>query len=485
MIGAILPWVIIGSSALLIMLFTAIKRDHIYTALLTISGLSIALITQLINVNTISYSNDLISINSTTSLLSALMILLALMLSLQLYPWLNKISDPKEEYYMLFLLACLGALVVVVSEHFASFFLGLEILTLSIVPMILYCDKDSGALEASIKYFVLSSIASAFILMGIGLIYFATGTLIFSEIPQQLAIGTATASDSELFFIVGSLMILLGISFKLSLAPCHLWVADIFEGAPLATTAVLATLAKAAVFTLFWRLLMISDWQMYPPLISVLSFVAILSMLAGNLLALLQSNILRLLAYSSIAHFGYLLLGPLAMTSAVALPSSESLAAQASIFYLCAYMLTLLGIFILLIHLKNQHKLESFHLDSLKGLYWREPMSAFVMTILMLSLAGIPLTIGFFGKFYLVMAAVNSQLWGLLGVLVIASIIGLFYYLRIIMIMLEKVTGKADKQTRSLQPMYILLMSFILLMVVGLGGLPNLLIVAIEAATIF
>ncbi|NQZ33484.1 MAG: NADH-quinone oxidoreductase subunit N [Oceanospirillaceae bacterium] len=468
-----LPWIIISSSALLIMLFTAIKRDHLYTSMISSTALLVALIAQLLQVKTASYHSDLIFIDAATALLSALLILLALLLSLLLYPWLKSLNEPKEEYYMLFLLATQGAMIVAASDHFASFFMGLELLSLSIVPMIVYQDKNAKALEAAVKYFVLSALASAIILMGIALLYFYSGSLSFSALLQDTAITElASAQTSNIAYQVAILMLLVGIAFKLSLVPCHLWIADVFEGAPLPTTALLATLSKAAIFVLLIRLFSSGSWQQYPDFITILSLIAGASMLLGNVLALLQTNLLRLLAYSSIAHFGYLLLAILAMHPEQALVSTTSLAAEASLFYLLGYTMTLLGVFLILMLLASQQSSLDFTLERLKGLFWIEPSGAIVLGILFLSLAGIPLTIGFVGKFYLTFAAVNSQLWWLLGTLVISSLLGLFYYLRVILMMVEK-PGTVAQKLIVLNPSSVFVLSFMALVVVGIGVFPG------------
>ena len=339
--------------------------------------------------------------------------------------------------------------------------------------MIVYQDKNAKALEAAVKYFVLSALASAIILMGIALLYFYSGSLSFSALLQDTAITElASAQTSNIAYQVAILMLLVGIAFKLSLVPCHLWIADVFEGAPLPTTALLATLSKAAIFVLLIRLFSSGSWQQYPDFITILSLIAGASMLLGNVLALLQTNLLRLLAYSSIAHFGYLLLAILAMHPEQALVSTTSLAAEASLFYLLGYTMTLLGVFLILMLLASQQSSLDFTLERLKGLFWIEPSGAIVLGILFLSLAGIPLTIGFVGKFYLTFAAVNSQLWWLLGTLVISSLLGLFYYLRVILMMVEK-PGTVAQKLIVLNPSSVFVLSFMALVVVGIGVFPG------------
>ncbi len=477
--AALLPWIIISSTALIVMLLTAIKREHAYISSITSLGLFIALIVQIINIKTVTYESNLISLSNTAALLSALLILLALLLSGLLYPWLKNIQEPREEYYLLFLLATQGALVVAASSHFASFFLGMELMSLSLVAMVAYVDRSSKSLEAGIKYFVLSALASAFMLMAIAIIYLYSGTLAFNQILEQLSSNPVGSENANNIILSTAIVLLLvGVAFKLSLAPCHLWVADLFEGAPLASAAFLATLAKAAIFILLIRLFETTLWYQQSSVITIISMIAAASMLIGNLLALLQKNILRLLAYSSIAHFGYILLAILAIAPSVALSEQNSLNSEAAIFYLAAYLVTVLSTFAILMLLNDNQQLKDFNISSFKGLFWYSPATAIVLAVLMLSLAGIPLTIGFVGKFYLTLAAVNSQLWWLLAVLIVSSIIGLFYYLRVILSMLEKTEQRSYVAPASV--LNITILALISLAVVGLGVFPGQLALVIQ-----
>ena len=477
---SLLPSVIISGTALIVMLFSAIKREHQYTSLITSLGLFVALIVQTSQIDNTQQLSTLFIFDGTTTLLSALLILVSLLLSLLLYPWLERLKDPKEEYYMLFLLATQGALIVCASNHFASFFLGLELMSLSLVPMIAYVDRKPNALEAGIKYLVLSAVASAFMLMAIAIIYFYTGTLAIQDIVQQLPNKLNASSSGHIIYSVAIILLLVGIAFKLSLAPCHLWVADLFEGAPLPTAALLATLSKAAIFVVLIRLFSIGEWHNHPAIITIISAIAAASMIIGNFLALLQKNLLRLLAFSSIAHFGYILLAILAMKPNVSLSNTGTLANEAAIYYLIAYLITVVGTFSVLMLLSNDNKEDSFTIDRLRGIFWIKPSTAIVLTLLFLSLAGIPLTIGFIGKFYLTLAAVNAQLWWLLAALIIGSITGLFYYLRVILMMMEKPEEGAHVIDIQHSIIGHVVIGTITLLIVGIGVFPEKLAYMIE-----
>ncbi len=461
-----LPSILITSTALIVMLQTAFKRSHHRISLITTVGLSLALLVQFAKIGDTSYQTDLLVFDGITTLSSSLLLLVAWLLSLLLYNWLQSLDDPKEEYYLLLLLSTQGALVVSASQHFASFFLGLELMSLSLVPMIAYSGNNNQALEAGIKYLVLSAVASAFMLLAIAILYLYTGTL---SIPELATKAPALLSNGSIIHSCAIILLLVAFTFKLSLVPCHLWVADVFEGAPVPTAALLATLSKAALFVVLLRLSMFGEWHNQPAIIDIIAIIAAASMLVGNLLALLQKNILRLLAYSSIAHFGYILLAILALKSTSALSSVDALANEAAFIYLYAYLTTVVGIFLILMLLPNTDQI-----DQLKGLFWQQRLKSVLLAVLLLSLAGIPLTIGFIGKFYLTLVAVNAQLWWLLAALIIGSVMGLFYYLRIILVMVDEVESPANTEISTTRT-ELWVMGIVILLVIGIGVFPSML----------
>ena len=462
------PAFIVMFAALLILIQLCFKRSHITSYL--ISGLSIfiALFMQFVLQNQptsqTNSSNVLFIFNAQTSFVAFLLLMVVGLIWAQLYNWLKTINEQKEEYYLLFLLSTIGGLIMVSSNHFASFFLGLELMSLSFVGLIAYCGHDQKAQEAGIKYLILSAIASAFILMGAALLYLQFGSLSFSELLQN----TSSQILPQWAIITAIIFIFTGLFFKLSLVPCHLWVADLFEGAPLVTAAMLATLSKLAVFIILWRLVTLGNWQQYQIIIDIISIVAVASMFIGNFLGLLQKNLLRLIAYSSIAHFGYLLIVLLLINNNAISFSSQSFNEQTLFFYLVAYLFTLVGVFSIFMQLPKTKTL-----DDLTGLFWHKPFIAITLMLLMLSLAGIPLTLGFMAKFYLVMAAVSQQLWLVLTALVISSIIGLFYYLRVIMTMLETPEDELKFSDIKSDGRNLSLNILILFLVIGFGIFPS------------
>ena len=315
-------------------------------------------------------------------------------------------------------------MVLVASNHFVSFFLGLELLSVSLYGLIAYRRGHALGIEAGLKYLVLAGVSSAFLLFGMALVYAQLGTMDFAVISDKL---TAEPAPGALLLTAFGLIIV-GISFKLALVPFHLWTPDVYQGAPAPVTAFVATVSKGAMFALLLRYFAAVQVQAYGSLMLVFTIIAIASMFAGNLLALLQNNVKRLLAYSSIAHLGYLL---------VAFLASGPLAVEAVTYYLAAYFATMLGAFGIVTLLSNGER-DAESIEDYRGLAWRRPWLAGAFTAMLLSLAGIPLTAGFMGKFYVLTAGVGSALWLLVIILVVTSAMGLFYYLRLLITMYQQ-----------------------------------------------
>jgi NADH-quinone oxidoreductase subunit N len=295
----------------------------------------------------------------------------------------------------------------------------LEILSVSLYALVAYPHLAERHVEAGIKYLVLAAVSSAFVLFGMALVYAASGTMTFDQFGPLLhrlhPVGT------NIFMLAGSGLLVVGIGFKLGIVPFHLWTPDVYQGAPAPVTAFVATVSKGAALALLLRIFPPADIHAGGPLYAVFALIAAASMIAGNLLALMQNNVKRILAYSSIAHLGYLLTAYLA---------GGALAVTAVTFYLIAYFVTTLGAFGAVTVLSGPQN-EAENIDDYRGLFWHRPWLAGVFTAMLLSLAGIPLTAGFVGKFYLVMAGVGSTQWALVIILVVTSTIGLYYYLRI------------------------------------------------------
>ena len=430
----ILPLLIVTATSVIAMMMIGIRRSYIATGSITITGLLVA---TLVAVSMMDSTNQqvtpLLIIDQYSLLFTVVVCASAMILAVLSFPYFFELDDQKEEYFLLLTVATIGAIVMVSSNHFVSTVLGLETLSMSLYGMIAYplhsAKSAKFPLEASVKYLVLSAAASGFILFGMALIYAQTGTLSFASVTNLPAAGLGDG-----YTIVALLMVVSGMAFKLSLAPFHMWTPDVYEGAPLPATAYLATIGKAAMFVVLLRFIQISDALSFDSMVIVLALIAVASMLGGNLLALLQDNLKRILAYSSIAHMGYLMLALIAGHY-----GTGAIAVEAITFYLIAYVIMSLGAFGVASVISSSEK-EFDSIKEYRGLFWRKPLLAATFIAMLLSLAGIPLTVGFIGKFYIFLSGVESELWALLGVLVLGSGIGLYYYLRIIyrMFMPEK-----------------------------------------------
>lgn len=331
----------------------------------------------------------------------------------------NGAKHDHRALYILLLLAALGSAVLVASTHFASFLLALELLSVSLFALIAFARHAPRALEAAIKYLVLAGLSSAFLMFGMALIYADAGSLEFVRIAEL-----AHGGGHDTFLLFGLALLLVGIGFKLGVVPFHMWTPDIYEGASAPVSALVATISKGAMLALMLRYFVLAGGYQSASIVLVLTWIAIASMLVGNLLALLQDNIKRILAYSSIAHLGYML---------VAFVASSSLAVEAIGYYLFAYFVAMLGAFGVVSLLSDGAGLADIErLEDYRGLAWRRPWLTGAFTAMLLSLAGIPLTMGFIAKFYIIIAGVDVSRWLAVIVLVVGSTIGLVYYLRII-----------------------------------------------------
>jgi len=375
-------------------------------------------------------------------------------------------GDEPEEYFLLLVLSTLGACVLAYATHLVSLLLGMELLSVALYALIAYPDKSILPLEAAIKYLVLSGAASATMLFGFALLYAITGTLSFAELGSQLAT-TETNSTIPLF---ATAMIIAGIGFKLSLVPFHMWTPDVYEGAPSPVTGFLASVSKAAIFVALLRWFLDSNLFQFEALVKCIGLIAILSMIAGNLLALQQNNMKRLLAYSSIAHMGYLIIIFIVAGDSL----NRSLATEAAIFYLIAYTFTTLAAFgVLALVTSKQQDRENVEIQYIAGLMWQRPLLASLLLVALLSLAGIPLTAGFIGKFYLLTAAVSGYHWILVAGLVIGSVIGIYYYLRIVYYMTKKPEEQHYQVNAPRSAMISVVSSSLILSILLLGVAPQ------------
>lgn len=430
---ALLPLITFSVVIIVVLLVIPFWRNLKAICTLSALGLLISLAT-VIRVSQLApvQVTPLLVIDQYACMFMVMIFLATLAVTLLAYDYLKQRAGRQEEFFLLLLLAALGAIVLVCSSHFASFLLGLELLGISLYALISFPIKGLTTLEAALKYLILSGVASAFLLFGMALIYAALGTLSFEQLGQGFYLDSGS---NRLYVIIGSALMLAGIGFKLSLVPFHMWTPDVYQGAPAPVTAFVATVSKGAIFAILLRFFILTDAYKYDSVLIGLSIVAVLSMLVGNLLALLQSSIKRILAYSSIAHLGYLLVAFIAGGIA----GGAALAIEAASYFLVAYFITTLGAFgVVSIMSSGDNEEDLDDIASYEGLFWRRPFLAVTFTAMLLSLAGIPLTVGFVGKFYIFAAGVQGALWLLLAALIIGSGIGLFYYLRIVFAMTKR-----------------------------------------------
>jgi NADH-quinone oxidoreductase subunit N len=335
----------------------------------------------------------------------------------------------RGEYFVLALFATLGMMVMISANHLLVLYLGLELMSLCLYSMVALNRDSAVSTEAAMKYFVLGALASGLLLYGMSMLYGATGTLNIEEMAQLIAAGKA----NQAVLVFGLVFVVAGLSFKLGVVPFHMWIPDVYDGAPSAVTLFIGTAPKLAAFAMAMRLLvnglleLAVDWQL------MLTILAVLSLALGNLAAIAQSNIKRMLAYSTIAHMGFMLLGLLAGVvggNRLSAPDAYS----AAMFYSVVYVLMSLGAFGVVV-LMSRAGFEAENIVDYKGLNQRSPWYAFMMLLVMFSLAGIPPTVGFYAKVVVLDAVLKAgQVW-LAVYAVLMALIGAFYYLRVVKVM--------------------------------------------------
>ena len=437
---ALAPLWIIAGSAVLILLFLAWKRNYVLVSAFSLMAASAAFLS-LFRVGRAvpRIVGSLLIIDGFALYYMGLLFGALVLVFLLAYGYFARLPGHREEFFILAFLAALGAAVLTASGNFAALFLGLEILSVSLYALIAFPLSKKSVLEAAIKYLVLASAASAFLLFGIALIYFETGSLDFAEAGAAAATGGA---NTPVFFL-GLALLIVGLGFKLSFVPFHVWTPDVYHGAPAPVTALISSVSKSGTFAVLFRLFIVLDLSRYHSLVLGFTVISGASMFVGNILALLQNNVKRILAYSSISQFGYLL---------VAVLAGSRVGGEAAAFYVFAYVLTIIAALGVVTVLSSWEG-EAESLKDYRGLFWRRPWLAGVLTMGLLSLAGIPLTAGFIGKFAVAAAAVRSSLWFLVILLIANSALGLFYYLRVIVTMyLPRLEGDSKERARGPRP---------------------------------
>ena len=459
----VLPEITLLSLACLVLIVDAFSKDplHQLTYWTTQASLLIvlALVVKFYPVFSETGFNGSFVSDPMSAVLKIFMCGISFVVFLYSYEYLKEHKCLKGEYFVLGLFAVLGMMIMASAYSLLTVYLGLELLSLSMYAMVAMNRGSSSASEAAMKYFVLGALASGMLLYGISMIYGLTGSLDLITIAQVIDAN----ADNRMYLVYGMIFLIVGIAFKLGAAPFHMWVPDVYQGAPTSVTLFISTAPKLAAFAMAMRVLvdglmpLVNDWQ------SILTILAVLSMATGNIIAIAQTNIKRMLAYSTIAHVGFLFLGLIAGTTS---------GFSGSMFYIISYALMSMGAFGMII-LLSRNGFEADMLDDLKGLSERSPWFAFIMLCLMFSMAGVPPFLGFWSKWFVLKELVASGFVELAAIAVLFSIIGAYYYLRIIKLMYfdkpESMTAiKSSKQMRA-----VLSINGLLILVLGLA--PNLL----------
>jgi NADH-quinone oxidoreductase subunit N len=350
--------------------------------------------------------------------------------------------NERPEYYALMLISTAGMMVMVSSTNLFVIFLGLEIMSLPLYVLAGYLRGNTRSTESSAKYFFMGAFASAFLLYGIALVYGGTGS---TDLQQIFMSSGIALQKSQLYLTVGAAMVLIGFAFKIASFPFHMWVPDVYEGAPTPVTAFFSVGPKAAGIAALLRIFMVGFGSIFIDFMPLFWILALLTMTVGNVLAIMQNDVKRMLAYSSIAHAGYLL---------VAITAGGENGVSAALFYLLAYSFFNLGAFVILIMVENKSG-GSNHIDAFRGLASRHPWLAVFLALFMFSLSGFPPTAGFFGKFYIFAAAVNAGLVWLVVAAVLNSLISVFYYLRPVKAAFFDSPQEGDKSLR-LNPLMVI-----------------------------
>ena len=423
------PLLIIAGIPILMMLVISFTRNYKVIYGLSLAGFILAFGSVFLIPPMIPHTvSQLFIFDGFTLLFFGIIILASLLVTILSHGFLINQGSEKEEYFIIFFTAVLGSLVLSAAANFVTLFLGLELLSISLYVLIAYRRSRDNAIEAAVKYLILASVSSAFLVFGMGLIYLDTGSLEFSWIAVVLK----SPDHSALLLLTGFSMMVVGIGFKLALVPFHMWTPDVYHGAPVPVTTFIATVSKGAVMAVLLRFFYTIEGFRNQNFILLITIIAILSMFVGNILAIRQQNVKRILAYSSISNMGYLL---------VTLLIGNMNGIHAAVFYIVSYIITTLGAFAVITLLSDRNN-DVEKLRDYTGLFWKHPWVAIVFTLALLSLAGIPITTGFMAKFYIVFQGLNSGLLVLVISLVINSVIGLYYYLRVITTLFSPASDK-------------------------------------------
>lgn len=467
---ALLPLAILAATPIVVMLAIAVVRSHAVSVGLTVAGLGAALagvwaaighvprdVTILLHVDTFGLGYI------------ALSMIIAACVAVLGFEYVGHRESHPEEYYVLLLIATAGACAMALSTHFVSFYLGLEILSVAQYGLLAYFRRDRRGTEAGMKYLVLAAASAAFLLFGMALVYAELGTMTFA--------GMVAATPEQVqnsVVLLGVAMMCASIGFKLSIVPFHYWTPDVYDGAPASVVAFTSTVGKIGVFAVLVRYLLGPIGPVSDALVPFIGATAVASMVVGNLAALVQTSLKRLMAYSSIAHMGYVL---------VAFLTTGDTAGQTVTFYLVGYAaasLAVLGV-MMRASVGSGRTTDLDRIEDYRGLLRTSPVLGGVLVLGLLSLAGIPLTAGFLGKVYVVLTGAEGGHWFVLVVLALSSVAGAWYYLRVVVAVCSgEVASSAVQPARvSAAPTFVLMALAATIIIVG--AFPSPLLAIIDA----
>lgn len=470
----VLPEIILSAVGTFMMVLIPLAKDRypnlfgnlsILTMLAAIAGSLVAF------ANPGSAFSGLVVVDGFATFFRVLVLSVGITTVLSSYRFLRRDGAEPGEFHALILFSLAGQCLMVSANSLIMIFIGLEISSIATYILCGYLRDDKRANESALKYFLLGSFATAFFLYGVAILYGATGSNTLTDIHRVLM---SAAAPSGIMVGIAIALMLVGLGFKISAAPFQMWAPDVYQGAPTPVTSFMSAGPKAAAFAIFLRIFMTAfqdNAHSWEPLIWI---SALLSMTIGNFGALLQNNIKRIMAYSSIAHAGYVL---------VALAACSTVGTASAMFYLAAYACMNIGMFAVIVHLSGKGE-RHLSIDDFSGLAAKQPVTAALLTVLILSLIGVPLTGGFLGKFYIFKAALQSNLVWLTVLGLLNSAVAAYYYLRILVVMYMHEPGEV---TASIEPLPLTLQAALFLPVVGtviLGILPGRLIDFVNQAAI-
>jgi NADH-quinone oxidoreductase subunit N len=425
--SVILPLLILTVWACALLLLDLLIKNKGVTALLAALGLALSLGFTLsqIGASETGFSN-MVVLDGFSTFVDALLLVTGLFSIALAYGYLKRMGLERGEYYTLLLFSILGMLLMAQAADLIIVFLALEMLSIPLYVLAAFARPKADSEEAGLKYFLLGAFSTGFVVYGIALVFGATGTTSLSAIVAAASNGTANL----LLLTIGSALILVGLSFKIAAVPFHMWTPDVYQGAPSAVTAFMAAGAKIAGFAALLRVFSLAFPALASNITPILAVISALTMIVGNLIAIAQTNIKRLLAYSSIAHAGYILMAFVPYGQ----PKVVATSIAAGLFYLVSYALTNFGAWAVVIALEKTEG-KGLEISDYAGLGRKYPALAAAMTVFMLSLTGIPPTLGFVGKFYLFRAVINGQFYLLAVIGVLTTLISAYYYLRVVVMM--------------------------------------------------